>query len=743
MDRRLLQTAHQPSWRNARGQTLVIFALFLVVLVTAMALGVDGARFYAEGLRVQRAADEAALAAVVHAGNGNTVAAQTAAQDMATRNLPPGVTPSVNTAISAVPVNQVRVQVTENHYPFLFAPIFGLKSGTITREATAQYNAPVPMGNPSNTLGDIGDVAGTGDITTYTPGPSGLPGSGTATLLRQHMVLSINGPDQWLESGDPYSPRYVLSDCPFVNYGAGCQGDPSPDKRIMPNPYNSDGSFSGYKYRVTIPSGNLANAITYIQVYDAETCSSNTFNDALGSSQYGVPWAGTNESRNGPNYNAATDGPVRTYFGLDYLDPTTGQAVAMSGAPVHRDPALPTGLTGVPADTVIAPSDNCSDAANGLTFKNQWYTLTKVSGSGTYIVTASTCPTAASNSDKYGTGTGAVYYKCRGSEVNNFVLRAVTEPNTNSCITGANSGADMIDCQSFTPPPNTITAPELAGLGRISIEVSSSGTTPIYLANIDPIYQGKWLLVKLYDPGDLYGGSSLQIVRPDGTYAPFEWYTQTVDVTGTTFEMGLQNFSGNASLITSFSTGSPAPYTTPLHYNTADPSTDQPGPPPVAPACGQPMAPATYLPPAAPAYGQTMAEDNPFDPLHKNAHCFTTNDYHAFQTTPVLPVPAGSGINTSDTSDAYKSYQASPSSTWNYRPYNGRWVYMFTQIPTDYATNTCENGSNLNTCGSSSNGSANPHKNWWYIQYKTEGGPFTDRTTWETAIIDTPPHLIH
>ncbi len=607
MDRRLLQTAHQPSHRTARGQTLVIFALFLVVLVTAMALGVDGARFYAEGLRVQRAADEAALAAVVHAGNGNTVAAQTAAQEMATRNLPPGVTPVVDTAVSAVPVNQVRVQVTENHYPFLFAPIFGLKSGTITREATAQYNAPVPMGNPSNTLGDIWPGTGDrGDIQTYQPGPLGTPGSGTAPFLHQHMVLSINGPDQWLESGDPYSPRYVLSDCPFVNYGARCQGallPNTPDPRIMTNPYNSDGSFSGYKYRVTIPSGTPSSAITYIQVYDAETCAGN-FNDSVLSSQYGVPWAGTSESSNGPNYNAATDGPVRTYFGLDYLDPTTGQAVAMSGAPVHSDPNLPTGLTGVPADTVIAPSDNCSDAANGLTFKNQWYTLAEVSGSGTYIVTASTCPTAASNNAVYTSTSGSVYYKCHGTEVNNFVLRAVTEPNTTPCITGANSGADVIDCQSFTS--STIT-PELAGLGRISIEVNSAGTTPIYLANIDPIYQGKWLLVKLYDPGDLYGGSSLQIVRPDGTYAPFEWYTQTVDASGKTFETGLQNFSGNASLITSFSTGYPAPYTTPSNYNTADPSTDLPGP--VAPACGQPMAPATYLPPAAPAYGQTMAEE--------------------------------------------------------------------------------------------------------------------------------------
>ncbi len=45
--------------RAPHGQAAIIIALALTLLLCATALGVDGARFYAEGLRVQKAADQA------------------------------------------------------------------------------------------------------------------------------------------------------------------------------------------------------------------------------------------------------------------------------------------------------------------------------------------------------------------------------------------------------------------------------------------------------------------------------------------------------------------------------------------------------------------------------------------------------------------------------------------------------------------------------------------------------------
>ncbi len=140
--------------RAPQGQAAIIIALALTVLACATALGVDGARFYAEGLRVQRAADQAALVGVSQASMVNAAQGVASANDIVSRNLP-GASVVVNANFTTSSINQEKVVVQEKNFPFLFAPVVGLKSGTITREATAQYTAPLPMGNPTNQLGRV------------------------------------------------------------------------------------------------------------------------------------------------------------------------------------------------------------------------------------------------------------------------------------------------------------------------------------------------------------------------------------------------------------------------------------------------------------------------------------------------------------------------------------------------------------------------------------------------------------
>src|SRR5262249_45651497 len=90
---------------------------------------------------------------------------------------------------------------------------------------------------------------------------------------------------------------------------------------------------------------------------------------------------------------------------------------------------------------------------------------------------------------------------CEGSEVNNFAVRAVT-------VDPAQNTGCLPHCQDFvTPDPNAIGQPQVSGMGRLSTFVNATGAnrTVIYLAKIDHIFAGKWLLLKMFDPGDLTG----------------------------------------------------------------------------------------------------------------------------------------------------------------------------------------------------------------------------------------------
>src|SRR5579884_229764 len=395
-----------PYLKRSRGQSAILVALLMVMLVSTMALGVDGARFYAEGLRVQKAADEAALAAVTQSGD---LSAESMASDVVTRNLnlTGGVTADVTALFSTNPINSVTVTVQEKNFPLLFAPVFGLKSATITRQSSAQYSAPLPMGNPSNTLGDPNQY-----IDTFTP-------ASNTVSSPTNLMLSINGPDHWTEAGDPYEPLYVLSDPPVVG------PTPSvPEWYTMKNPFRASASpkFDGYDYQVSVPpisSTTPQTFTTYIQVYDAETCayssdpgiSSNSliraygpYSDTLTGSPFGLPYPTANAHENLPQ-DLSTYGPYPTYYRLYWQDPLTGNRKSLidssgqviSGTGGISDTFPEAGAGTMPADTIIAPTSGRQD--NGTCDANttmKWYTLARVKAnvSGTYILNVNTCLTS-------------------------------------------------------------------------------------------------------------------------------------------------------------------------------------------------------------------------------------------------------------------------------------------------------------------------------------------------------------
>ena len=132
---------------------LLLTALLMVPLLAFTALAVDLGAWYAQGARIQRAADAGALAGVVWATDPTKW--DTVARDTITRN---GYTDGVNgadgdrSADSATRRMRANVQVTgdavllEHLHPGWYQ--------RINREAVAEYVVPVPMGSPKSSLGN-------------------------------------------------------------------------------------------------------------------------------------------------------------------------------------------------------------------------------------------------------------------------------------------------------------------------------------------------------------------------------------------------------------------------------------------------------------------------------------------------------------------------------------------------------------------------------------------------------------
>jgi Flp pilus assembly protein TadG len=168
-----------PKRETPRGQVLVIFSGTFVVLLLVSALVVDLGWLWSNTLRIQRAADAAALAGVVqlpdHVATGYQLA-----KDEATKN---GYTHGVG-SVSVVPLQdgaskrRLTVTVTAPVKTF-FLGLIGMGSVTVSRHSKAEFVLPVPMGSPENYYGVFGDVR---NATMTTTGTVNHPGTSTATF---------------------------------------------------------------------------------------------------------------------------------------------------------------------------------------------------------------------------------------------------------------------------------------------------------------------------------------------------------------------------------------------------------------------------------------------------------------------------------------------------------------------------------------------------------------------------------
>jgi hypothetical protein len=144
--------------REEGGFVLPWMALFLVVLIAMCGFAVDVWNWWFTAQKVQRAADAGALAGVPFMpGNLNTGtpnATSTAVGVVQQNGFPTA------TVAQGVKANQLVVTVTTTVNNF-FTSLLGVNTTTVTRSATAEFNAPVQMGSPVGHICNDPDNGGT------------------------------------------------------------------------------------------------------------------------------------------------------------------------------------------------------------------------------------------------------------------------------------------------------------------------------------------------------------------------------------------------------------------------------------------------------------------------------------------------------------------------------------------------------------------------------------------------------
>jgi hypothetical protein len=206
--------------RGEEGFSLIWIAMVLTLLLGMAAFGTDLGWLYLNAVRAQNAVDAAVLAGVV---NLPGFSPQEDAYNAARAN---GYDPGGADDLVLTPTadNQLYGKLTTNVQPF-FLRVLGFDNFTISRESTAQYIKPVPLGSPTNCFGG-GSLAE-------------CPGTGA-----EDFWAAASGRNSRLEDGDPYS---TLCD---LNNASGCSSSNGA--------YARGGAYPGYYYGIDVPSGQTS-----------------------------------------------------------------------------------------------------------------------------------------------------------------------------------------------------------------------------------------------------------------------------------------------------------------------------------------------------------------------------------------------------------------------------------------------------------------------------------------------------
>lgn len=349
----------RPTDRN-RGQVLVIFAGSMLVLMMMAALVVDVSWYWVNSLRVQRAADAAALAGAVMLPSRVPDAFQLARAEARRNGYVAGGATVITPHWDKGDPRRLDVTISAEATTY-FMRVIGIPTIPITRTAKAEFTLPVPMGSPQNYYG-VGFFEGTDGVLDVNDPLTGKP------LASQGFWGAIFTSGGLRENGDRYAPAIL---------GNGVSGK----AKGAPNPeYDAD----GYNYTIEVGPGGE------IRLFDPIFCG--TGNNGHGGS-YG---AGDHWTDHDPKQVIA---PVAVTYRLYNTRGTLANTLD-DGAPIipdlTYDPGSKTlgdmsGKFGTPQNST---DPNRQDCANDPAH-NKWVTVATGLAAGFYRLNVNTSLQAA------------------------------------------------------------------------------------------------------------------------------------------------------------------------------------------------------------------------------------------------------------------------------------------------------------------------------------------------------------
>lgn len=492
------------------GQILVIFALMLTFLIGMVGIAIDVTFAWRSGLQIQRAADAGALAGVVYMP-GDLTSATTEATSVAGRNGYSTGNSTISVAPNPSDTHQLDVIITSS-VPTFFVRLFGINSWTITRQARAGFQLPVPMGSPENFYGVYCLPTPTHPNCDAT---NGIGGAASTTVVNHGAWGAIQATGTDHGQGDAFIPLNDRGN----SLGGNSSGGNNPD--FDP---------TGYNYAVELPGAAGGD----IYIFDPTACA---VGDQLGTGDH---WNDGGGWEAGPKVYS-----VSTYFDvydmtnspLNYL---TQPHVATSGTLFEREyqydksttygtpgyiAGWPTALKTTSTDGVAmkdcgATATPAPTTSEGRYYHNKWWKIYHSNTPGTFRINISSADIGAVNA--------------KATFENDWAIEAV-------------GGADALGH-----------SPRVYGLGKIVAYniIQGAGTQSFYLAQIGPENAGKTLEIDLFDPGDMNNNQTgtLRIKSPDGnvyTNASFS-YTSDANCNGAS---GPCAGSGATSILAANSSG--------------------------------------------------------------------------------------------------------------------------------------------------------------------------------------------
>jgi Flp pilus assembly protein TadG len=492
----------------SRGQVLVIFAAALVTLLSLSAVVIDVSWYWANTLRVQRAADAAALAGVVNLpGNvaGAVATAVTAAgqngytltNGCQADNITPSSVPGICASQDSSNDRQLDVTVSAPVSTF-FMRLVGINSITATRASKALYVLPVPMGSPLNYLG-VGcfrTQSGSQPVCTNAGNSNGASGIPNATVSNPVPLTGPTAPSQ-LNSQGFYDSVITKGGNTENGDAYGPANDDFGGRTTNPT-YNPAGVY----YEVLIPPGDTNGSV---YVFDPGYCAVN--------SSYGA----------GDHWIAGAQNAVSTYYNLWN---TNGN--------------------------VYATSQFSLVTASGSLFENQTGSDPSAALGG-----PSGLPACDAYHDKWwqmttGLPAGLYYLQVTTTKVLTTTNGGQTADPAGTSINASTNAENMFSLETTATGATT---PQVFGAGKmVAYNNVNGGDQLFYLAQIPKVDAGKTLEIDLFDVGDVGGQAILYIQSPDGNVYTNASFTFTAD------SMCANTCAGSGSSITATTSGGAHPY---------------------------------------------------------------------------------------------------------------------------------------------------------------------------------------